>query len=43
MLNIESGKRPKISNSLFQTFVVLSKFCFLCNCFVKYLVGWQTV
>ena len=35
------SKRPKILNTLFHFF--WSKFCFLCNHFLKYLVEWQPV
>ena len=34
-------KCPKISNTLLVIFQ--SKFCFLCICFLKYLMEWQTV
>ena len=42
ILNIEYGKCPKLSNTLF--FILFwPKFCVLCSCFVKYIIRWQTV
>ena len=35
------GKSPKISNTLFHSFLL--KFCLLCSCYLKCLVEWKTV
>ena len=38
---LTANQHPKISNPLIPT--IWPKLCFLCSCFLKYLVEWQTV